>query len=441
MELEFPELPPGATMPPRFDRLVDYLAYNATARPEVEALVDGHERLTWSQALARCDRYAAALIGAGVRPGERVAVWSVPRIDALLLCFACMRMGAVFVALDPRHSTEEATFILGDSEPSILFHISEFEGRDYLADLRSMKPGIAMFALDTGPGSEFERLVEAGTGPESVEALAEAAKPTDPVALVYTSGSTGRPKGALITQYGLAHNYWWMLSERHCEPFRMAAHSPMNHVAMLGDAVALSIVAGGTMIVFERFDPLVVLAAIERESLTYIKGSPTHFLLLIEAAGEQPAFDLSSIQFLYSGGAAIPASLLDVLDRWSPRVGSDYGMTEMIGSATYVRPGDTREQKLRTIGRPIGPYRTRVADARAWSRLMVRSVNCRDMAPGSPPATSGVMRRPRSCSPPTAGCVQAICAVGVQTGFSRWPAGLRRCSSPAATTSILARWS
>ena len=367
-DLDLPELPPGATMPPRFDRLVDYLAYNAATRPDAEALVDGRERLTWSVALARCDRYAAALLGAGVRRGDRVAVWSVPRIDALLLYFACIRMGAVFVALDPRHSVKEAAFILGDAEPTLLFHIREFEGRDYGADLRSMNLRIPTLALDAGPGSEFEQLVEAGTEPESVAALAEASKPSDPVALVYTSGSTGRPKGALITQYGLAHNYWWMLSERYCDPFRMAAHSPMNHVAMLGDAVAFAIVAGGTLIVFERFDPLTVLAAIERESLTYVKGSPTHYLLMIEAAGERPDVDLSSIQFLYSGGAAIPASLLDVLERWCPRVGSDYGMTEMIGSATYIRAGDTREQKLHTIGRPVGPYRTRVADAAGEER-------------------------------------------------------------------------
>ena len=355
-------------MPPRFDRLVDYLAYHATTRPDAEALVDGRERLTWSVALARCDQYAAALLGTGVHPGDRVAVWSVPRIDALLLYFACMRIGAVFVALDPRHSAKEAAFILDDADPAILFHIREFEGRDYEADVRSMNPGVPTFALDAGPGSEFDQLVEAGTEPESVAALAEASKPSDPVALVYTSGSTGRPKGALLTQYGLAHNYWWILSERHCSPFRMAAYSPMNHLSMLGDTVALAIVAGGAMIIFERFDPPTVLGAIERESLTYVKGQPAHFLLMVEAAGERPDVDLSSIQYLYWGGAPIPASLLDVIGRWCPRVGSDYGMTEMIGSAIFVRPGDTREQKLRTIGRTIGPYRTRVADAAGEER-------------------------------------------------------------------------
>lgn len=362
-DLDLPELPPGATMPPRLDRLVDYLAYNAATCPDAEALVDARERLTWSGTLRRCDRYAAALLGAGVGRGDRVAVWSVPRIDALLLYLACMRMGAVFVALDPRHSAKEAAYILGDADPTLLFHIREFEGRDYVADVRSLNLEIPTLALDTGPESGFERFVEAGTDPESVAALAGAAKPSDPVALVYTSGSTGRPKGALITHYGLAHNYWWMLSERHCDPFRMAVHSPMNHIAMLGDAVALATVAGGAMIVFERFDPLAVLAAIERESLTYVKGSPTHYLLMVQAAGERPNFDLSSIQFIYSGGAALPASLLDVLQRWCPRVATDYGMTEMIGTSIYVRPGDSREQKLHTIGRPIGPYRARVADA------------------------------------------------------------------------------
>jgi len=109
-----------------------------------------------------------------------------------------------------------------------------------------------------------------------------------------------------ITQYGLAHNYWWILSERYCDPFRLVASSPMNHLAMLGDAVALATVAGGAMIVLERFDPLAVLRTIERESITYVKGTPTHYLLMIEAAGERPDFDLSSLQYLYWSGAPIP---------------------------------------------------------------------------------------------------------------------------------------
>ena len=128
-DLALPELPPGATMPPRFDRLVDYLAHNAAVHPDTETLVDDRERLTWSTVLARCDRYAAGLLGAGIGAGDRVAVWSVPRIDALLLYLACIRIGAVFVAVDPRHSPKEASFILGDAEPTILFHIREFEGQ------------------------------------------------------------------------------------------------------------------------------------------------------------------------------------------------------------------------------------------------------------------------------------------------------------------------
>jgi len=160
---DLPELPPGATMPPRFDRLVEYLAHNAATRPGAEALVDGRERLGWRAALARSDGYAAALLGAGVCPGDRVAVWSVPRIDALLLYFACMRMGAVFVALDPRHSIEEAAFILGDAEPAILFHIRAFEGRDYVADVRSLNRGFPTFALDAGPGPAFDSSSRRGT--------------------------------------------------------------------------------------------------------------------------------------------------------------------------------------------------------------------------------------------------------------------------------------
>ncbi|TDJ22141.1 MAG: hypothetical protein E2O58_12320 [Gammaproteobacteria bacterium] len=49
----------------------------------------------WRTALARGDGYAAAVLGAGVRPGDRVAVWSVPRIDALLLYFVAPQIGQI----------------------------------------------------------------------------------------------------------------------------------------------------------------------------------------------------------------------------------------------------------------------------------------------------------------------------------------------------------
>ena len=350
-------------MPPKFTRLNDYLDFNAAHNGDRDALVDGDRRFTWRQTLDAAEALASAFADAGLAAGDRIAVWSVPSVESTLLYYACVRAGFVFVGLNPRFTSDEASFILNDADVRLVYFTPAFEERSYGEDLTAMDVGAPCIPIDPASGSVFHDQLKSQVDEARIRSLVDAVAPETPVALVYTSGTTGTPKGAFLTQWGMAHNYWWILSERWCSPFKMLAHSPINHLAMLGDTVALATVAGGTQFPMARFDPRRALELIQSEAITYYKGSPTHHLLFFRELGEHPEGDLSSIQYWYWGGAAVPAALLDLMERWSPRVGSCYGSTELNGSVTFIRPGDTREQKLNTIGRPVGPYRVRLASA------------------------------------------------------------------------------
>src|SRR5579863_3642144 len=67
----------------RADTLYTLLARHAAERPEAHALRDGTRRLTWSALLTLVDAVAADLDGAGVKRGERVAVWLPNRVEAV----------------------------------------------------------------------------------------------------------------------------------------------------------------------------------------------------------------------------------------------------------------------------------------------------------------------------------------------------------------------
>lgn len=355
-EVWTPVQPPANAelLPPPYRRIVDFLDHNRLNHPTNEALIDESRRLSWRDTVDQVDELAARLLQLGLRHGDRLAVLSPPCIEGLLLYFACMRLGAMYVGLNPKYTLAEAQFVVDDAAPRLLV---------LCGDLPATAP-VNLDVVDTCTVVDLRETGAPRVDDADLDQVAGAmalVRPEDPLALVYTSGTTGRPKGAFLTQWGLAHNYWWMWSERWCDPFRTLAHSPLNHLAGLADVAALALLAAGAQVMMPRFEPDEVVRLVPAERITYLFGTPTHYQLLLRAVGDETV-DFSSIQFAYWGGAPISVALLEVLESWAPHVGSDYGSTELNGGLTFIRPTDSREVKLHTIGRPIGPYRARVAD-------------------------------------------------------------------------------
>src|ERR1043166_9742644 len=87
----------------RADTLYTLLAQHAGRRPDAFALRDSRRRLTWAELLAMVDAVAADLDAAGLKRGERVAVWLPNRVEAVAVFLACSRQGYVCPA--PLHSS------------------------------------------------------------------------------------------------------------------------------------------------------------------------------------------------------------------------------------------------------------------------------------------------------------------------------------------------
>lgn len=309
----------------------------------------GDRLVRYGDLAEQVDRWAAWLIDAGVAPGDRVALLSNPRPEAITLFLATASVGAVFQGMSPRHRAPELTYQLTDAQPVVLI------------DGHGADPSLFSTLVDTAPGlrrsGSLESLADSGTVTDStLRAAQEAVGTHDPAAIVYTSGSTGRPKGALLPHRG----FTWpshVQAERFFAglPGRMLNNLPIDHVGSLGNISATSLVAGGTIVFQESFDPVGALQLVERERINYWGAVPAMFLMSV-GTPEWPGADLSSVRtFIWSGGAA-PVGLIEALRARGSRLSNSYGLTETVGEVTFSDPEDDDETLATTIGRPEARY-------------------------------------------------------------------------------------
>ena len=350
---------------PELPRISDYLAHHARECPEQDALVLGAERWSYRRFQQEVDAFAKALLRSGVRKGDRVGFLSTPRPECFLAFLASASIGAISVGLNPKFPLEELDYFVGDSEPTLLLGFSrdaEGEHGAILAELGRRHVGIARtVAFGDGDGATTWQSWLA-RGEESEVQLAsarDAVASSAPALIVYTSGTTGRPKGAVLPHRGLVRCSVVQMERWHTEPTRLLINLPVNHIGFMGDLCCGCLVAGGTGLFMEKFDPLGVLELIERERVTLWGQIPTLFQLTLEAPGFAKR-DLSSVQRIIWGGAPAPHHLVKALHATGATVGTSFGMTETTGSITYTSDDDDLDTLADSIGRPDPHFEVRL---------------------------------------------------------------------------------
>ncbi len=189
----------------RADTLYTLLCEHAARRPADFALRDGTRRLTWSALLAMVDAVAADLDDAGLKRGERVAVWLPSRVESVAVLLACSRQGYVCnPSLHQNYTVAEIALLLARTRAAALFAQPGYGADAMTADI---------FA-GVGELSSLRRVYSLGDGPANAAPFpaADNARPLPPVDanpdkivyLAFTSGTTGTPKGVVVTHKNLA---------------------------------------------------------------------------------------------------------------------------------------------------------------------------------------------------------------------------------------------
>src|SRR6266705_3328227 len=335
------------------------LSESAHAAPDKPVAVFDGGRLTYRQLDQASDRVAANLASAGIGPGDRVAL-QLPNIPQFLISyFGILKAGAAVVPLNVLLRAPEIAYHLEDSGALVLITWAGVLAEAVKAAEAAEIGAIFAVGPTAGvPGAlPFERLL-GGAAPAREMATRQ---PTDTAVIVYTSGTTGQPKGAELTHLQLYMNADIPGRLFDVQPDDIVITVlPLFHVFGLSSILDVCVRFGCTMSLIPRFTPAAVLAAIQRDRATIFEGVPTMFADLLSYP-DLESYDLSSLRVAISGGASIPAPVLDAFEeRFGLIILEGYGMTETASTTTF-NPS-AAERRAYSVGKPIWGTQTQVWD-------------------------------------------------------------------------------
>ena len=220
----------AAAIPLLDDTLGGALDKAAERWPDREAVVirDQGVRQTFAALQQEVDRLAAGLIALGLKPGDRVGLWSPNRIEWVLTQYATAKAGLILVNINPAYRAAELEYALNKVECRALITADQFKTTHYIGILRELAPELGEcppgalqasrlphlrmvihFADTDEPGFYRFTEIQALGGPLEFARLHELSgllQPDDPINIQFTSGTTGSPKAATLTHHGLLNN-------------------------------------------------------------------------------------------------------------------------------------------------------------------------------------------------------------------------------------------
>ena len=347
----------------------------AGSHGEREAVVGPRTRLSYRDLGARVERAAAAVMAAGVGPGERVAIWAPNTPDYVVAALGAVSAGAVLVPLGTRLKGAEAVDLLRRTRTRLLFVTDTFLGVGYVSALRAAAGGVGPAgARNRGPLRDLPELrtvvvlgdrAEAADVPaRAVRERADSVQPDDPADIMFTSGTTGRPKGAVTTHaQSLRAFATWADIAGLVEGDRYLVVNPFTHTFGWKAGVLAALMRGATVLPQPVFDAEAVLAKISSERVTVLPGAPTVYQSLLDHPA-RGSYDLRTLRLAVTGAAVVP---LELVTRIREELGfrtvlTAYGLTESCGLVTMGRRGDDPGLIAATSGRAVPGVTVRVAD-------------------------------------------------------------------------------
>jgi long-chain acyl-CoA synthetase len=334
-------------------------------------------RLSFAEIGRLSDRAAKGLQGLGVGHGVKVGLL-LPNCPASVIYFnAILKAGGTVVNFNPLYSAEEIEFQARDSGTKIMVCLDlaaifeKVEGllakgvldKAVVVNLASLLPRLKAAGLKLkGP-----KLAKIAASPERSKIVREpdllandghylrrATTPDAVAVLQYTGGTTGTPKGAMLTHANLSINVaqvsaWW--NRGAAEGDRVVGILPLFHVFAMTTVMNFGVSQGMELILLPRFELIEALKLITKLKPTMMPGVPT----LYNAMMRHPHignFDLTSLEFCISGGAALPLEVKRGFEAISGcKLTEGYGLSETSPVAT-CNPHD-RPAKEGSIGLPL----------------------------------------------------------------------------------------
>jgi fatty-acyl-CoA synthase len=323
--------------------LTGMLEHAARLSPNVEivsARCDGsRHRCTYRELHRRASHLSAALQGAGISNGDRVATLMWNEQEHLEAYFGVPATGAVVHTLNLRLHPEELAYIVNHAEDRFL--IVDEVLLDVYERIRPLVKFERVWVVDHGGGrlpdggESYEAFLAAATGPPTYPELSE----EDAAAMCYTSGTTGKPKGVLYSHRAIALHSLAMALPDHLHFSRCDSVLPamsMFHANSWGFPYTATMSGSKQVLPGRNLQPEALLDLLSTEQVTLTGAVPTVWLAVLNAMDCHPGrWKLAPGLRIAVAGSAAPDSMFRRFDKLGVRVIQPWGMTETTPLATF----------------------------------------------------------------------------------------------------------
>ena len=335
---------------------------------------DRNLRFTYGEFNRRVDDVAKGLLFIGVKPGDKVGIWAKNVPDWTTIMFATAKIGAILVTINTNYKLSEIEYLLKNADVQTLCLVDGYRDSDYVNMIFELVPELKEQSRGELHSAKFPKLknvvfigqqkhrgmfntselILLGSHVDDLEleSVKENLRCHDVINMQYTSGTTGFPKGVMLSHHNILNNGY---AAGQCMKFtsneKLLVCVPLFHCFGCVLAVCAIVSHGATMVFTEDFDPLIVMASVQKEKCTALYGVPTMFI----AELNHPMFDMFDLSSLRTGimaGALCPIETMNqVMNKMHMKdIIIVYGLTESSPGMTATRAHNSAEIRSTSVG-------------------------------------------------------------------------------------------
>ncbi|MGQ8336061.1 AMP-binding protein [Sunxiuqinia sp. A32] len=374
-------------------QLLDYtlggiLEKYAFETPDQDFMVypDRNLRFSYAEFNDRVNKLAKGLMYAGVKEGDHVGIWANNVPDWLTFMFATAKIGAVLVTINTNYKLAELEYLLNNADIHTLCLVDEYRDSDYINMIFELVPELKTQTRGNLKSERFPALknvvyigqekhrgmyntaelilLGAHLDELELEEVKLRVNTHDVVNMQYTSGTTGFPKGVMLSHHNILNNGY---SAGECMKYtaddRLLLCVPLFHCFGCVLAVCAIVTHGATMVITEDFDPLMVLASVEKEKCTALYGVPTMFIAELNHPMFE-MFDLTSLRTGIMAGSLCPIETMNqvMTKMHCKEIIIVYGLTESSPGMTATRTHNSPEVRSTTVGFEFPNVEVKIVD-------------------------------------------------------------------------------
>lgn len=335
----------------------------AMANPDRDAVLSMEDTLSYGKLLHKVHCLANSFKAMGIMPGDVVAYQLINSWHSCAIDLAVAALGAVVAPFPPGRGKLDIESLLRRSGARAIIVERDYGGVDFCKLIEELRPTLLSLRypiVDGQPREGWKALDQMFKAePISIEQLPHVC-PDSPVRLLVSSGTECEPKLVAYSHNAMIGGRGRFLQRLHPDgqSFRGLYLIPLG--SSFGSTATFGVLAwlGGSIVLLPKFEPKLVIAAIEKLRPSYILGVPTMFQR-IAAHADLAKIDRSSLKAIISGGSVVDKITIERCIQ-----AFDSKFINLYGSADGVNCHNTLDDSLDVVSFSVGRPNPQVCDIR-----------------------------------------------------------------------------